>query len=129
MHCSPPKTKERTRIKPRIVTVVHKNLHVLSVPKRNKRKQLQEDGRIQKLSFLRTMSWQQVKNTIIRGFRAEHNVGEFPVLEAGMDGSLIEADDSAPNGETLFVTIAKGSLYLKVHAGIYTCIHFVIVHF
>ena len=75
------------------------------------------------------MSWQQVKNTIIRGFRAEHKVGEFTVLEAGLDGSLIEADDSAPNGETLLVTIGKGSLYLKVHAGVYTCIQFVIVHF
>ena len=67
--------KKSTRVKPRFITVVLPNSEV-SVPRGNKRRQLDREGRMKKLSFLRTMSWQQVKNTILRGIREQFQIGQ-----------------------------------------------------
>lgn len=89
------------------MTVVMMDHYSPSIPKGKNRQKLASKGKIQSIKFNRGMSYQEVKNKIIRAF----SVNDFVVLDCDTSGhSLIKCEDQHIDGEK--VIGRKGGLYL-----------------
>lgn len=110
--------KKATRIKPRKVTVVLiPDPEWKKAPRGLKRKDLHKDGFIQQLEFLRNMSSQQVKNTLIRGF-SDKAVGKVTVSYLTADPNLhvltkVEEREGGADGADIIQLAGQGSLYVR----------------
>jgi len=111
--------KKSTRIKPRKVPVVMiRDQEYDKVPRGHKRRVLLQDGFIKELEFLRNMSSQQVRNTVIRGF-SDKVTGKPVVTFLTADPKLhvltkVEEQESGANGADVLSLAGQGSLYIRI---------------
>ena len=82
---------------------------IFSIPRGKHRKDLEKAGRIQALLFKRSMTAEQTRNVIIRGFGAL-GVRDWTVLDAADNKLVVSKNQQQLDGEA--VIGRKGALYL-----------------
>ena len=104
------KKKKAARAKPSTITVIPLRSYQKNLPKRNNRKELNDQQRVQKLQFQRNSTPLQVRNVIMRGFHHIHGFSSYTVLECDANNYLKKSQNQEVDGEG--VVSRRGCLYL-----------------
>ena len=117
--------KKAVRIKPRKVNVVLIGESSI-VPRFSKRRALKKDGSIKQLSFLRSMSSRQVRNTIVRGFSekiTEHEAERIVYLQSDPHThTLTKIEKQECDGDDVIDLAGQGSLYIRLETVLVICV-------
>ena len=81
------------------------------VPTKSKRASLRKCGRVKKLTFMRNMTSQEVRNTIVTGF-SSFNVQKIQFLSCGQDNVLVKYENQDLHGDGIIELAGQGSVYL-----------------